>query len=119
MLFRSKELGYQLEPFGQNTFIIQGIPSDVPAGAEKNNIEYIIEQCKLFSTDIKLSKREKLIRSMAIQQSISVGKSLSQKEMQQLITDLFVCENPQTTPDGAVVFIRFDHDQLQSMFSAG
>ncbi len=111
-----KELGYQLDPFGQNTFIIQGIPSDVPAGAEKNNIEYIIEQCKLFAADLKLSKREKLIRSMAIQQAIKTGTTLSPKEMQQLISDLFLCENPQTTPNGSAVFIRFDQEQLQEMF---
>jgi DNA mismatch repair protein MutL len=111
-----KELGYQLETFGQHTFIIQGTPSDVPTGGEKSNIEFILEQFKLFSAEIKLSKREKLIRSMAVQQAVRPGTMLSQKEMQQLVADLFACENPQTTADGRIVFVRFDHDQLDNMF---
>lgn len=111
-----KELGYQLEPFGQHAFIIQGTPADVPTGGEKSNIEFILEQFKLFSSEVKLSKREKLMRSMAVQQAIRPGTPLSQKEMQQLLHDLFACENPQTTPDGRIVFVRFDHDQLDAMF---
>ena len=39
-----KELGYQLEPFGQHTFVLQGTPADIDSGDEKSAIEKIIEQ---------------------------------------------------------------------------
>ncbi|MBU3714763.1 MAG: DNA mismatch repair endonuclease MutL, partial [Ferruginibacter sp.] len=60
-----KELGYQLEPFGKNTFIIQGAPADVTTGNEKASIENMLEQFKHFSNEIKFGKREKLIRALA------------------------------------------------------
>jgi DNA mismatch repair protein MutL len=36
-------IGYEIEAFGQNSFIIQGIPADVLAGNEKNAIELLLE----------------------------------------------------------------------------
>ncbi|MEI7589651.1 MAG: DNA mismatch repair endonuclease MutL, partial [Chitinophagia bacterium] len=39
-------IGYEIEPFGQNSFIIQGIPADVISGNEKNAIELLLEQFK-------------------------------------------------------------------------
>ena len=51
-------IGYEIEAFGQNSFIIQGIPADVNAGNEKNAIELLLEQFKHFSGEVKFSKRE-------------------------------------------------------------
>jgi DNA mismatch repair protein MutL len=58
------QLGYMIEPFGKNTFVIQGTPADVEQGNEKAVIEKLLEQYKHFS-DLKFTKREKLIRSLA------------------------------------------------------
>jgi DNA mismatch repair protein MutL len=52
------QLGFQLEPFGNHTFVVQGSPADLATGNEKNAIEKILEQYKHFSTDVKFSKRE-------------------------------------------------------------
>ncbi|MFX5956779.1 hypothetical protein ABTF01_20515, partial [Acinetobacter baumannii] len=54
-------IGYHIEPFGSNTFVIQGTPADVLQGNEKHALELLLEQFKHFSSDIKFSKREKLI----------------------------------------------------------
>ena len=93
-------LGYLIEPFGKNTFVIQGTPADVAQGNEKHIIDILLEQYKHFSNDVKFSKREKLIRSLARQQSIKTGVRLAEREMQQLVNDLFACEQPNITPDG-------------------
>ena len=111
-----KELGYQLEPFGQNTFVVQGTPADVNTGSEKGTIEKIIEQYKHFSNDLKFSKREKLLRSMALQNSIKAGIALTQKEMQGLINDLFACETSNTTPNGKPTFMNFQKEEMDKMF---
>ena len=111
-----KELGYQLEPFGQHTFVIQGTPADVVSGNEKNAIEKIIEQYKHFSNDLKFSKREKLLRSMAMQNAIKPQTTLSEKEMTSLVNDLFACESASTTPNGKPTFMRFDKEEMDRMF---
>ncbi|MFN3665453.1 MAG: DNA mismatch repair endonuclease MutL [Sediminibacterium sp.] len=109
-------IGYQVEPFGNNSFVIQGIPADIVAGNEKHAIELLIEQFKHFSSDIKFSKREKLVRCMARQQAIKSGQALSQKEMLILVEELFACSSPNVTPTGSPTYLEFKEDYLDRMF---
>jgi DNA mismatch repair protein MutL len=109
-------LGYLLEPFGNNTFVIQGTPADVDQGNEKNAIEKILEQYKHFSSDLKFSKRERLIRSLALQQSVKPGTLLSGKEMEVLIEDLFNCSTPNITANGKPTYLDFKKEELDKMF---
>ncbi|HEY9362900.1 MAG TPA: DNA mismatch repair endonuclease MutL [Chitinophagaceae bacterium] len=111
-----KYLGYQVELFGKNTFVIQGTPADVEQGFEKNIIEVLLEQYKHFSNDVKFSKRERLIRSAAWQQSIKPGKRLTEREMKSIIEQLFACEQPNITPNGNPTYLEFKQDQLARMF---
>ena len=109
-------LGYHLEPFGNNTFVINGTPADVFQGNEKTAIEKMLEQYKHFSNDLKYSKREKLLRSLALQQSIKAGTGLTQKEMTVLLEDLFVCASPNITPNGKPTYSEFKKNDLDKMF---
>lgn len=109
-------LGFLIEPFGKNSFVIQGTPADVPQGHEKNVIDDLLEQYKHFSSDMKFSKREKLVRSLAWQQSIKPGTSLTEKEMKGLVDDLFKCNTPNISPDGNPTYLEFKKEQLEKMF---
>ncbi|HRD58347.1 MAG TPA: DNA mismatch repair endonuclease MutL [Ferruginibacter sp.] len=110
------QLGYLLEPFGNNTFVIQGTPADLTQGNEKTALEKMLEQYKHFSSDLKYSRREKLLRSMALQQSIRTGTSLTKKEMQSLLSDLFACAVPNSTPNGKPTYMSFKKEELDKMF---
>jgi DNA mismatch repair protein MutL len=112
-------LGYQLEPFGQHCYVIQGTPADVEQGNEKQVIENMIEQYKHFSSDVKFSKREKLIRTMVHQRSVKPGKTLGEKEMRSLVSELLACRLPNSTPDGSPTYIEFKQDYLEKMFNQG
>jgi len=111
-----QQLGYLIEPFGKNTFVVQGTPADVTQGNEKQVLDTLLEQYKHFSTDIKFSKREKLVRSLAWQQSIKTGRQLGEKEMQALVNDLFQCATPNVSPDGNPTYLEFKKEQLEKMF---
>ena len=105
------ELGYEVEEFGKNSFILQGIPADVKQGNEISSIEKILEAFKHASSDVRLDKRERLIRTLAMQRAIQHGKKLSEREMERLMQDLFVCEQPQLSPTGKKVFAKLSsHD---------
>jgi DNA mismatch repair protein MutL len=110
-------LGYQIESFGKDSFVIQGTPADLQQGNESNAIESLLEQFKHFSNDLKFSKREKLLRAMAWQQSIKIGKHLGLAEMQALISDLFACAQPNITASGNPTYIEFKMDYLEKLFS--
>ncbi|MEP7236304.1 MAG: DNA mismatch repair endonuclease MutL [Ferruginibacter sp.] len=109
-------LGYLLEPFGNNTFVIQGTPADVNQGNEKVAIEKMLEQYKHFSNDLKYSKREKLLRSLALQQSIKAGTSLTDKEMKVLVEELFNCSTPNSTANGKPTYLEFKKEELDKLF---
>ena len=114
-----QQLGYIIEPFGKNTFVIQGTPAGLEQGNEKNIIDSLLEQYKHFSNELKFSKREKLVRSLTRQQAIKTGTRLAEREMRQLVNDLFACEQPNTTPDGNPTYLEFRQEQLERMFGKG
>ncbi len=109
-------LGYEIEPFGNNTFVIQGTPADVQPGNENHSVELLLEQFKHFTSEVKFSKREKLVRCMARQHAIKAGQTLSQQEMQTLIAELFACQTPNITPTGSPTYLEFKEDYLDRMF---
>jgi len=109
-------LGYKLELFGNNSFIIQGVPADILRGNEKHSVELLLEQYKHFSNELKFSRREKLIHCMARQQAVKAGQSLNDTEMNTLVEELFRCDTPSVTPNGTPVFCEFNDEQLLKMF---
>lgn len=109
-------LGYQVEAFGKDSFIIQGTPADIEAGYEKPIIEQLLDQFKHYSSDLKFSRREKLLRSLAAQQSIKVGKILGREEMKTLVQDLFECQQPNATASGHPTYVEFKKEYLDKVF---
>ena len=79
-------------------------------------LEKILEQYKHFSSELKLSKREMLLRTVAGQQAIKAGVSLKEREMQNLISDLFQCLQSNVSPSGKPTYLEFKKDQLEKMF---
>ena len=110
------ELGYQIESFGKDSFIIHGTPADTGQGNEKNVIENLLEQFKHSSGNKILSTREKLIRSLAWQHAIKPGKSLGKQEMNSLVESLFSCSQPNISPNGRPTYLEFTQDQLEKLF---
>lgn len=109
-------LGYMVEPFGKNSFVIQGTPADIDNDNDKHLFDFLLEQYKHYSTEIKFTPREKLIRSLARQQSIKTGTRLTEREMKNLLNDLFNCGQPHSTPDGRPTYLEFKQDELEAMF---
>ena len=109
-------LGYMIEPFGHNSFVIQGTPADLEDGNEKQLIDFTLEQYKHFNSDIQISNREKLIRSLARQRALKAGTSLTEREMRGLLSKLFACEIYNTAPDGNPTYLEFKQDQIEKMF---
>jgi DNA mismatch repair protein MutL len=110
------QLGYLVEPFGKDSFVIQGTPADLEQGNEKAVIENLVEQFKHFSSDLKFSKREKLVRSLATQQAVKTGTHLGDKEMLALVRDLFSCTQPGVTANGSPTYIEFKKDYIEQLF---
>ncbi|HLP20296.1 MAG TPA: DNA mismatch repair endonuclease MutL [Chitinophagales bacterium] len=109
-------LGFDIQEFGKNSFVIHGFPADLVQENEKKIVEEMIEQFKMNAQVTKLSKRENLAKSLAYSSSIKAGKKLSVEEMKTLIDELFACENAFTAPNGRFTFITIGNDELEKRF---
>ena len=109
-------LGFSIEPFGKDSFIIQGVPAGHEEGNEKKLIEILLEHCKHSGSEKITSLHEKMIRSLAWQQAVKPGTALSETEMRSLTESLFRCLQPNTSPNGKPVFVEFKPDYLEKVF---
>jgi DNA mismatch repair protein MutL len=110
------KLGYTIEPFGKESFVVRGTPIDVSDSDISSAIELLLEQVKHYPTDAAGSKREKLIRSLAKQRSVKTGQILTEQELLNLVDDLFSCPDPKHTPGGRVNYIDIGQEELLSRF---
>ncbi|MBL7726649.1 MAG: DNA mismatch repair endonuclease MutL [Dinghuibacter sp.] len=116
LLNELNQMGFLIEPFGQHTFLIQGTPAGMPGGHEQKDLETLLDHYKYSGSQQKLPVRQRLAVSMAWQQGIKAGKQLSAEEMSGLISDLFHCTQPGSSPAGKPVFASFEKDYLERMF---
>jgi DNA mismatch repair protein MutL len=105
-------LGFDIQEFGKNSFVIHGFPSDILQGNEKKMVEELIEQFKMNAGISRLNKRENLAKSLAASSAIKAGKQLSVEEMKMLIDELFACENAHHAPNGRHTFITISLDEV-------
>jgi DNA mismatch repair protein MutL len=109
-------LGFDIQEFGKQSFVIHSFPSDIHPGDEKRMIEELLEQYKKNLSISKLNKRENIARSLAQGSAIKSGRKLSIEEMSNLIDELFACENPYTAPSGRFTFVSFNNEEIEKRF---
>jgi DNA mismatch repair protein MutL len=112
-----QNLGFDVENFGKDTFILHGIPAHLSnLGADESLFDELLEQFRM-NVNLDWSEEKKLALSLAKSAGIKRGKALSIIEMQAIIDQLFACEVPFKTPLGKKCFITFELDQLETKFN--
>lgn len=109
-------LGFRIEVFGKNTFLVNGVPANIPAHREKDLFEGLIEQFKVNQSQLSVPLSENLVRSLAKRAALKSGQPLVRDEMRTLIDNLFVCKNPNNAPDGRPTFFIFELNKIESYF---
>ncbi len=110
-----QSLGYTIEPFGKDSFIVQSTPAGQADNAKKV-IENVLEHCKHAGGEKITSLHEKMIRSLAWQQATRAGTPMNETEMRSLTESLFRCMQPNTAPNGRPVFVEFKKEYLEKLF---
>ncbi|MCK5822964.1 MAG: DNA mismatch repair endonuclease MutL [Bacteroidales bacterium] len=109
-------LGFDISEFSDNTFVINGTPADLAKVNSLSFIESLIENYKNNKIDIKNDIRENVVRSIAKASAINYGKTLTVKEMSNLIDRLFACKTPNYSPSGKSVFNIISIEELDKRF---
>ncbi len=111
-------LGFEIQEFGGNTFLIHGVPAELVGNAnEANLIDTLLEQYRQ-NLELRLPVRDNIARAMARSAAIKRGQNLAPEEMQSLIDRLFACELPYKSPAGRNCFLTFELDDLQKRFDS-
>lgn len=109
-------VGFDINEFGKNTFVINGIPADVTAVDSVQLLENLLENYKQNLTDIKIDRRENIARSMAKNAAIKSGKQMTQNEMKDLIDRLFACTVPYRSPSGKSILSMLTFHDIEKLF---
>ncbi len=109
-------MGIFLEPFGQNSFIVEKHPTWLTPGEEEEILKELIAMF-LEEGNISIKKlREATAIMMSCKRSIKANHHLSEQEARQLLVDLAQTENPYNCPHGRPVLIQFSNQDMEKMF---
>ncbi|MCX2432782.1 MULTISPECIES: DNA mismatch repair endonuclease MutL [unclassified Pedobacter] len=113
-----KSLGFDVREFGKNTLVVEGVPVDLGSSSinETQLFEQLIEGFKNTQQELKLSKRDRLARSLAKNSAIKAGTALAQEEMNTLIDELFACKTPNFSVSGKPVIQTITLAELDKKF---
>ncbi len=111
-----KALGFDISPLGGGSFAINGMPAGLegiqPATLLTNVVESIKDKGNGADTDI----HHRLALTIARSAAIVVGQVLSSAEMDNLINQLFACQDPNHTPDGKLIVTILQNVEIERMF---
>ncbi|MEO7174220.1 MAG: DNA mismatch repair endonuclease MutL [Saprospiraceae bacterium] len=112
-------MGFDLQDFGGNTFVLQGIPGHLPQGIDPEVVFHQLLDQYRNDQHLKSGIQEKIARSLARSTSLKKGVTLHADQMQELIDKLFACNEPLWSPNGQRCFVVLSSEELQSRFAKG
>lgn len=111
------DMGFILEEFGVNTYIVKAHPTWILQDYEEESIRKIID----LVIDIKdkfdpIKFNDHLAATLACKMSIKANMRISHEAQQELLNELVMCDNPYNCPHGRPTIIKFSIYDLERMF---
>ncbi|MFN3704927.1 MAG: DNA mismatch repair endonuclease MutL [Thermoflexales bacterium] len=111
-----RAIGFEIERFGNNTFLVRSVPAimfqDDIAAAIREIVADLEEGDAVLQRDVEA----KVLRRVCKRMAIKAGRVLSLAEMQALVRDLEQCESPRTCPHGRPTMIHISVATLANEF---
>ena len=112
-----KGLGFEVEPFGGNTFSVYGVPSSMVKEDPSSLIQGILDD--LSNQSVKgdfQARKEKALIYASCRSAVKFGDELSMPEMEALCSKLMTLELPYTCPHGRPTMVRLSAAELEKRF---
>lgn len=110
-------LGFVIEHFGGNSFLLRGVPAAV---SRQNSQEIFLDLLDYFSrnryTISGKALEEKFLITMSCKNAIKAGQKLGLPEMESLLEQLAEANQPYTCPHGRPTIIHFSGYELEKKF---
>lgn len=111
------KMGFDIAPFGPNTFTINGTPADLTEIDVVDTLEHLVEQYQLHEKTFKEKKEQALAKNMATKIAVKNGQKLQKEEMAHLVKELFDCDQPYKSPTGKNTIFALQTEDLLKYFS--
>ncbi len=112
-----REIGFDIEEFGMNTFVIKAHPTWLREGYEEESIRRIIDLIVGGISSIDPVKfNESIAITLACKMSIKANMHISHEAQEELLDELCACDNPYNCPHGRPTIIKFSIYDLERMF---
>jgi DNA mismatch repair protein MutL len=111
-----RDLGFDIEPFGGNTFLVRAVPALMIQDDIPNSLREIVADLEMGDVALRKDLEAKVLRRVCKRMAIKAGRVLSFPEMQALVRDLEACESPRTCPHGRPTMIHIGVGQLEKEF---
>ncbi len=108
------EFGFQIEPFGSDTYLIRAVPAMLQGTDLKQIILDIVDEAE--SREVVPSWEEGFIVSLACHGAIKSGQILSLDQMQGLVRQLEETRLPRTCPHGRPTMLHVSAERLEREF---
>ncbi|MCS6861629.1 MAG: DNA mismatch repair endonuclease MutL [Abditibacteriales bacterium] len=112
-----KGLGFDLDPFGQNSYIVRSVPLVLARCNYEEAFRDLVDELVSTATTQQLDERRKsALITMSCRSAIKAGDPLRPEEIQKLLDDLMQTESPFLCPHGQPIIISISHFELDKKF---
>ena len=110
-------MGFIIEEFGINTFLIKAHPTWILQDYEEESIRKIIDLVISIKSEFDPIKfNDRLAKNLACKMSIKANMNISLAAQEELLKELVLCDNPYNCPHGRPTIIKFSIYDLERMF---
>ena len=111
-----RDLGFDMDHFGGNTFLVRSVPSVMMQDDVAGSIREIVADIESSETPLRKDMEARVLRRVCKRMAIKAGRVLALAEMQALVRDLEACESPRTCPHGRPTIIQISSSALEKQF---
>ena len=112
-----KKAGFELEEFGENTIKLSGVPSICINLDTKELFLDSLEEINTVARTAKKEIEEKFIATIATKVAKKIKKALVFEEVDKLMQQLLVLENPFVCPNGKTIAIKISKYEIEKKLS--
>ncbi len=111
-----KELGMELEPFGENGFLLRSVPAILKNEDPERVLRDILELAESGEGNALQNKFDDILIMMSCKSAIKINQPMELNQIRKLISDLEATEMPYTCPHGRPISLLFDMDDILKKF---
>jgi DNA mismatch repair protein MutL len=109
-------MGFQVEPFGPNTFMVRGVPAILTKLDPARALMDVVEDLERGETPMQRSIESRIILRVCKSAAVKAGQTLGAQEMEAMVRQLERSKNPHTCPHGRPTMIHLSVGQLAREF---